>query len=83
MEFYIKDVDESGNRNKLLGVVRMSPQQAIALKTILENHIKLYSDKFQDIKLPEELKKRLFEENLKENYKIKRPENEEEYTHIT
>jgi len=43
----------------LVARVRMSPQHAKALHTILGAHLDAYEEKFQEISLPEELRSRL------------------------
>ena len=43
----------------LVARARMSPQHAKALHIILGAHLDAYEEKFQDISLPEELRRRL------------------------
>ncbi len=47
--------------------VRMSPQQAVALKVLLDKYLKRYGEQFQEIFLPDEMVKRLLDAGEEEH----------------
>lgn len=59
LEFNLTTPTKDGTETRELVRVRMSPQQAEALRILLDKYLKVYSEQFQEIILPDELVNRL------------------------
>lgn len=51
---------------KEVAIVRMSPQHALALSTLLNKNLEVYGETFKDIFLPEQIMKQLKGETVSE-----------------
>lgn len=59
LEFNLTTPTKDETETRELVRVRMSPQQAEALRILLDKYLKVYSEQFQEIILPDELVNRL------------------------
>jgi hypothetical protein len=59
LEFRLQTPGEEGVHEEVVARIRMSPPQAMALRLLLDRHLRAYGEQYKEIFLPEEMIERL------------------------